>query len=251
MSWIPENAIVGLDRILNWVQERGEPVWTVYDSDTKDKKTIATNEKQNPPDTLDNAIKRLRVFLSDYENGLVAYLWTKPSQKANSGGFYTVFRIPSFSGSNSTSNNSVGVMAGIGSVEELTTKIKAEIEKDMEQKRILQENTDLKKQLLELQPGTLERVIGRVWETIEPFAPEMAKSIFKKEITGAMVTGTEEEQKLSGSNEEEKAHKLQTALERLYAKDPEIHIKLEKLADLQEKNPGMYNQAISILNSLG
>jgi len=258
-TWIPDNPIVGIERILNWMQDRKCAYFTIYDSDREDsdsskgRKKIATNT--DTTDDLETGIRRLKGVLNDYVEGLTGYLWVKPAKEGKAGGFYTCFKIYS---TNGVSREPVNPIASIGSIDDLKNQIRSEILKDIEHDNLKKEVLELKEQNKNLQPGIMENVVNDIWGTIKPFAPVIAKQMFLANpasvISGnrsdAKSTDTDNHTDDKGSNEEEKAHKLQLALERLYAKDPEIVGKLEKLADLQENDPDTYEQATSMLDTL-
>jgi len=66
----------------------------------------------------------------------------------------------------------------------------------------------------------------------------------------AMVGAFETKNKGSQMSDEEKIQRLSVALDRLEKKDPDIIVHLEKLADLAEKNPQLFNLLIAQLNGL-
>lgn len=252
MNFIPDFPIIGIDRITNFVQDRKCPYWVIYDSDktaassSQGRKTIADNLGYDD-ETTDNAVRRLRAFLNDFqETGFVGYLWCKEKANATSGGYYTAVKI------SSTINQPI---AGIGAIQpQSVIDVQAEIAKALEAFKTQQRIEALEKENKELRAlANQETAVDRVVTRIEPFLEPMIKGIFS---TGAPVTkeipmlaGTEKKQDAgSNSSSDNEATKIaMEALEVLADGDEELHLKLQKLAEMKKNNPQMYETALTFL----
>lgn len=252
MNYIPDFPVVGIDRITNFVQDRKCPYWVIYDSDktaassSQGRKTIADNLSYDD-ETTDNAVRRLRAFLNDFqETGFVGYLWCKEKANATSGGYYTAVKI------SSSINQPV---AGIGAIQpQPVIDVQAEIAKALEAFKMQQRLEALEKENKELRSmANQETAVDRVVTRIEPFIEPMIKGIF---FTGTpapkempVLAGTKEKQDAgSGSSSDNEATKIaMEALEVLADGDDELHLKLQKLAEMKKNNPQMYETALTFL----
>jgi hypothetical protein len=253
MNYIPDFPIIGIDRITNFVQDRKGPYWVIYDSDkaaassSQGRKTIADNLSYDD-ETVDNAVRRLRAFLNDFqETGFVGYLWCKEKANATSGGYYTAVKI------SSTINQPV---AGIGAFpQQPVVDIQAEIEKALEGFKTKQRLEELEKENKELRAlANQETAVDRVVTRLEPFIEPMIKGIFspgtpaQKVIPSVAGTPKSEIKEDAGSDESDEATKIAMgALQVLADGDDELHLKLQKLADMKTNNPEGYAMALTFL----
>jgi hypothetical protein len=254
MNYIPDYPIVGIDRILNFVQDRNCPYWVLYDSDktstasSQGRKVIADNLRFDE-ETVENGVRRLKITLDDYsETGFVAYLWCKEKAGSTSGGYYTGIKL--------TSN--VNGVAGIGAIQQQTpVDIQGEIAKAIEAYQLKQKLEQLEKENKELKSEihketAFDRVIGR----LEPYSEVIIKSIFTPNKTAVPVNKmlpaniAGEKDPVSEKKGDDVATDIaMKSLQVLASDDDEFHLKLQKLAELKENNPEMYETAINMLNT--
>lgn len=251
MSQVPDYPIVGIERIIQYVKERGAPYWVIYDSDRAatssgaGRKAIADNLRHEG-ETLENGLRRLREFLSDYQDagvGLVAFLWCKEKANASSGGYYTWIKITA---TNGMPPNPISGFPQIGAItpDDIEKRIQDALMKyqtEMRLKALEEENRELKR-LAELETP-VDRVIGR----IEPYLDPLLKGIFTPAVP-SQISGHQRNNNNADAGSAEKI--VLESLKVLADGDDEIHLKLQKLAELKKTNPTMYQMAIGQLNNL-
>ncbi len=253
MNYIPDYPIVGIDRILNFVQDRNCPYWVLYDSDkpasasSQGRKVIADNLRFDE-ETVENGVRRLKITLDDYsETGFVAYLWCKEKANSTSGGYYTGIKL--------TSN--VNGVAGIGAIQQQApVDVQGEIKKALEDFQLKQKLEQLERENRELKSEIhKETAVDRVIERLEPYSDLIIKSIFSpnksttpiKQMLPAKVAGDSQP---TEKNEDDVATDIaMKSLQELASDDDEFHLKLQKLAELKKNNPEMYETAINMLNT--
>jgi hypothetical protein len=249
MNYIPDFPIIGIDRIINFVQDRNCPYWVIYDSDkpaaasSQGRKTIADN-LDHDDETVENGVRRLRAFLNDYqETGFVGYMWCKEKSGATSGGYYTGIKLTSINPQ----------VAAIGSfpMQQPIVDVQAEIAKAIEAYELKRKLHDLEVENKELRIlANSETAIDRIIARIEPYADPIIKGIFTpapKQI--AAVAGPK--QQPNTQNKPTKSEIIMyDSLQVLADGDDKIHLKLQKLAKLKKDDPVSYNIAIATLNKM-
>jgi hypothetical protein len=251
MNYIPDFPITGIDRIINFVQDRNCPYWAIYDSDktsdasSKGRKLYADNWKYDD-ETVENGARRLKAFLNDFqETGFVGYMWCKEKSGATSGGYYTGIKLSSINpqvaaiGSFPMQQPIVDVQA------EIAKAIKAyEIERKLEQ--LENENKELR--ILANSETAFDRILTR----LEPYSESVIKGIFNtakapKSITSVAGTKLQEPENVDS---DEATKIAMESLQVLADGDDEIHLKLQKLAELKKNDPVSYEFAITTLNNM-
>ncbi len=244
-------AIVGIDRILNWVADRGCPYWTLYDTEGSSRRAIASNWDQDKEKeaekkiSMEEAQRSLKASLDLYDRGARLYLWVTSTQKNRSGGFYTWILLPDMFENKGSGISGIGQpVQSIFTPENIQEQIKKGIEeyqlkKDLEtyQEKI----KGLEQEVKDLQPGAIERILTR----IEPYLDNyILPAMFDKKTATTKAIGSNQTDEQSVKDAQEKAEK---ALDILAENEPGLADILWKLAMLKKENPQKYEMAKKML----
>jgi len=256
--------IVGLERALNWLQDRNCPYWVVYDNDTSTKRKMADNLpvkelKGKEAETtvideksVDDAVRKLKIFLQDYlVNGGNFYLWAKRNANDTTGGFYTWITLPSIPNHQPQASGIGGVPAG--SIEELVAKRVAEA---LEAKKKDDELAELKERLRKIESGESDEAVSgidRIFNRLEGFIPADYRPLIIQKLLGmdTKTLSTKAAPAVAGEPQEQTESQAQAIAEKaltvLADGEPNLHLILEKLADMKINNPQKYQMALSLL----
>lgn len=220
--------------------------YQVYDQDGK----TLIDEQQNSDVDLETAINRLESLLNNLE-GLVHVKVSKANrQEKGAGGnvqalTYTLQLGGAHMGANKPADNNAGFVQGIGAIREsmeqsFQAKLDA-MQKDWEHReevrRLNERITGLETALKEKDPMTEAGM-----QMLQQFGPAILGSMFGKPAA-PMIHGPGTETAADDIDT-----RAENALVRLLKVDPDFITNLEKLADLAETNPAMYQMAVSFLN---
>lgn len=233
------NAITGVENLIKQPGILNCPYWAVYADKVEDKCRLRDN--YNTQATIENAEKSLREFINDMsQSGCNVIFWFSETAKPTKSGYRIPFYLP---GNNIISNVGPSIN-GMRSDETANDYINRRIQESIENykrderfKEIEQENRELKR---EIDGSPLNRVINRIAGTLEPVLPQLLNNVLPMNVTkAATVAGTE--------NEEARQKLAEQALTKLAAKRPDLPELLDKLANLAETNPQMFETAIKML----
>lgn len=255
--------ILGIENLENWFFQRKNKFWKLFtEESTKSRQAIADNWSDVDNDySIEDSWRSLRATIAQYgDSGIGAYLWVKDDIKSTNGGYYTLFKIPSYnsqiaSSVSSIGNPSTGAPVGYIKEDELEKRLQDQMEKfhnKIKMEQLEKELEELKKQNKELtqEETAIDRAIGY----LEPYFPDILGKIFPG--TQAVSGTPKQPQNKEFPNEtviekqemtEDESAKVVQSLQTLETVIPNLPEVLEKLATMSKENPSKLQMALKFL----
>lgn len=268
-------AIQGKNNVIEMARSYNAPYWKIYESAQKriTGNFVAISDFDNANLALETSLDKLRSDLNRLTPGQYIFVAFK-NNSSTKGMMDTIIEIEDNHGNVAISGISATpefYLEGIGKVtpenfevaiEQKMKKMREQEKREDEEKRLRDENAELKKQITENEAGFNKGVmtIGTIAYGMMSQTPQgkefigMAKQAMftaNKAVPGIVTTpATDAEQpaeEISGTNEE---NRLEHAVTKLSNGNPDWLKQLEKLADLKEKDPATFEMAVGSLDSL-
>lgn len=238
--------IVGIERLMNWIEDIQCPYWQLYDTDraSENRRKYGDNHSQGKDLSVEEGKRRLRQVLENFnEFGGRVYVWATQQPNVSKGGYFTWFQmLPDGAASRQQpSSERMPAMNGLPPGMDIQSWLQTEIQKAVDKVRyeyelneLKKENTLLKSQISGTEPTALDRVLERVAGYVLPVMETM-----------------DEKKKIAGNNETDLTDmetRIQNALERLSKARPDDFVELlEMLAKTAEDDPGKIDLAKKFL----
>lgn len=244
--------ITGKNRVLEFVKMNNAPYWQVRRGEGS-----APIMEYNPPApntaSIDESCTRLNTLLNMIDNGTYFIeCWESAGQKK--GWFKDSFQI---------NENGYGAPAGISGFQqqsniitpdEVEKRIQDALNRDREAREleaIKKENEELKKRNKELQDES-DSFMPRLMKRAEPYIGQLLEGfgfIPAQQPAAVRISGLDTEKKHEMANKVNE--RVEAALEKWYEKDPQCIELIEKIVELAETKPAVYEKAKGFLINPG
>lgn len=237
------NAITGIENLVKQPGILNCPYFRVYYDKPGDKNKVRDNHHIEKS-TIEDCERQLRSLIEDFrESGCNFTFWFTEStgQTALKGGYYVQFYLPAQNGYN-VNGHGIGSLSKeevLASQNEAVTKALNDFKLQLRLEEQAKEIAELKKQARISQPNGFERVFTRLEPAIN--------AIIKKEYGIEMGTESANVSGTGTQNDDEINKMILESIEVLNENEGDIHIILQKLAQMKRENPEKYKMAKSML----
>ena len=235
------NAITGIENLVKQPGILQCPYFRVYYDKEDDKHRLRDNHHIENC-SIEECERLLRSLIDEYrDSGCNFIFWftTGIGQTALKGGYHIQFYLPA---QNGHSNPGIGYLSKeevMSMNNDAVTKALNDFKLTLRLEQQSKEIAELKKQVRTSQPNGLERV----FERMQPLITAIAKKEYGIEMgTQANISGTGDNQ-----NEDEINKTILESLDILNEGEGDIHLILQKLAQMKRENPEKYKIAKSML----
>jgi len=233
--------IANVDKVLDWLSDNSLEFWTVYTKDSDNAKVFETADDE----TLEDKKARFRKVM-EYCTGSRFIIKAKVVKGSGRGIFTEEFKnLPDGSISQNATISGVPQNIGVGyvSIDELEKRLRDREERILERvkyQRIEEENKDLKDEL-NAQNTTLNNVLKRA----EPYVGTILGNIAGRFIPAPVAVGVAGMEDVTVTVDDQE--RLERALARYSAVEPDFIRIIEKLAEMCENKDQMYTIAKNTL----